>query len=74
MLNCIRALCNTNFEVGFKIGKDISLPETYIRSIQILSKSRWQPSFSEAYPSIFRRRFARLSSAFAVEVLGEQRT
>ncbi|XP_027355915.1 probable glycosyltransferase At5g03795 [Abrus precatorius] len=34
MLNCIRALCNADIEVGFKIGKDVSLPETYIRSIE----------------------------------------
>ncbi|ESW09212.1 hypothetical protein PHAVU_009G109400 [Phaseolus vulgaris] len=32
MLSCIRALCNADIEVGFKIGKDVSLPETYIRS------------------------------------------
>ncbi|XP_057737377.1 probable glycosyltransferase At5g03795 isoform X1 [Arachis stenosperma] len=32
ILNCIRALCNADIEVGFKIGKDVSLPETYIRS------------------------------------------
>ncbi|KAK2446246.1 Exostosin family protein [Trifolium repens] len=34
MLNCIRALCNADIEVGFKIGKDVSLPETYVRSIE----------------------------------------
>lgn len=34
MLNCIRALCNADIEVGFKIGKDVSLPETYIRSVE----------------------------------------
>ncbi|XP_004501160.1 probable glycosyltransferase At3g07620 [Cicer arietinum] len=34
MLNCIRALCNADIEVGFKIGKDVSLPETYIRSAE----------------------------------------
>ncbi|KAG4389383.1 hypothetical protein GLYMA_06G085400v4 [Glycine max] len=32
MLSSIRALCNADIEVGFKIGKDVSLPETYIRS------------------------------------------
>ncbi|KAL7093641.1 hypothetical protein ACP275_11G051800 [Erythranthe tilingii] len=30
--NCTRALCNSNIAGGFKIGKDISLPVTYIRS------------------------------------------
>ncbi|CAL0327300.1 unnamed protein product [Lupinus luteus] len=34
MLSCIRALCNADIEVGFKIGKDVSLPETYIRSVE----------------------------------------
>lgn len=34
MLNCIRALCNADIEVGFTIGKDVSLPETYVRSAQ----------------------------------------
>lgn len=34
LLNCIRALCNADIEVGFSIGKDVSLPETYVRSAQ----------------------------------------
>ncbi|KAI4316111.1 hypothetical protein L6164_024124 [Bauhinia variegata] len=34
MLNCIRALCNADIEVGFKIGKDVSLPETYVVSAE----------------------------------------
>ncbi|KAG6770609.1 hypothetical protein POTOM_026295 [Populus tomentosa] len=34
LLNCIRALCNADIEVGFSIGKDVSLPETYVRSSQ----------------------------------------
>ncbi|KAK1264553.1 putative glycosyltransferase [Acorus gramineus] len=29
--NTIRALCNADITDGFKIGKDVSLPETYIR-------------------------------------------
>ncbi|KAM6583236.1 hypothetical protein CsatB_010238 [Cannabis sativa] len=32
MKNCIRALCNANVGKDFKIGKDSSLPVTYIRS------------------------------------------
>ncbi|GLT98533.1 hypothetical protein SLE2022_160340 [Rubroshorea leprosula] len=32
MDNCIKALCNADVTVGFKIGRDISLPETFIRS------------------------------------------
>lgn len=32
MINSIRALCNADIEVGFKIGKDVSLPETYVTS------------------------------------------
>ncbi|KAL9224525.1 hypothetical protein vseg_000550 [Gypsophila vaccaria] len=32
MSNCIRALCNTNIARGFTIGKDVSVPVTYIRS------------------------------------------
>lgn len=34
MLNCIRALCNADIDVGFSIGKDVSLPETYVKSSQ----------------------------------------
>ncbi|KAI3814524.1 hypothetical protein L1987_14164 [Smallanthus sonchifolius] len=32
MGNCIRSLCNSNLASGFKIGKDTTLPATYIRS------------------------------------------
>ncbi|KAK9715386.1 hypothetical protein RND81_06G161600 [Saponaria officinalis] len=32
MSNCIRALCNTNVARGFTIGKDVSVPVTYVRS------------------------------------------
>ncbi|KAI3901354.1 hypothetical protein MKW92_024669 [Papaver armeniacum] len=32
MSTCIRALCNADVNVGFKIGKDVSLPETNIHS------------------------------------------
>ncbi|KAL4560315.1 hypothetical protein LXL04_032465 [Taraxacum kok-saghyz] len=31
LLNTIRALCNADIQTGFKIGKDVSLPTTYIR-------------------------------------------
>ncbi|PIN23020.1 Acetylglucosaminyltransferase EXT1/exostosin 1 [Handroanthus impetiginosus] len=31
MKNCIRSLCNANVGGGFKFGKDISLPEIYVR-------------------------------------------
>ncbi|XP_047339062.1 probable glycosyltransferase At5g03795 [Impatiens glandulifera] len=34
MAYCIRALCNSDIKEGFKFGKDVSLPETYIRSPQ----------------------------------------
>lgn len=34
MGNCIRALCNSNLGSGFKIGKDVSLPVTFIRTAQ----------------------------------------
>lgn len=34
MENCIRALCNSNLGSGFKIGKDVSLPVTFIRTTQ----------------------------------------
>ncbi|KAI9128860.1 hypothetical protein K1719_000343 [Acacia pycnantha] len=33
MQNCIRSLCNANIAQGFKIGKDTSLPVTYIHSM-----------------------------------------
>lgn len=29
--NCIRALCNSDIKEGFIFGKDVSLPETFIR-------------------------------------------
>ncbi|KAL7599311.1 hypothetical protein Lser_V15G25683 [Lactuca serriola] len=32
MGNCIRSLCNSNLAGGFKIGKDTTLPATYIRT------------------------------------------
>ncbi|PIN09172.1 Acetylglucosaminyltransferase EXT1/exostosin 1 [Handroanthus impetiginosus] len=32
--NSIRVLCNSNIARGFKIGKDVSLPVTYIRSAE----------------------------------------
>lgn len=31
MQNCIRSLCNANIGKGFKIGKDSTLPVTYVR-------------------------------------------
>lgn len=34
MSNCIRALCNSDAKEGFVFGKDVSLPETYVRSPQ----------------------------------------
>ncbi|PSS01203.1 Glycosyltransferase [Actinidia chinensis var. chinensis] len=34
MANCIRALCNSDIKDGFIFGKDVSLPETYVRSAQ----------------------------------------
>lgn len=32
MEHCIKALCNADMTAGFKIGRDVSFPETYIRS------------------------------------------
>ncbi|XP_071908804.1 probable glycosyltransferase At3g07620 isoform X1 [Coffea arabica] len=34
MGSCIRALCNSNIARGFEIGKDVSLPVTYILSAE----------------------------------------
>lgn len=34
MASCIRALCNADVKEGFVFGKDVSLPETYVRSAQ----------------------------------------
>ncbi|KAM7276772.1 hypothetical protein ACFE04_018638 [Oxalis oulophora] len=34
MGNCIRSLCNSNLARGFTIGKDTTLPVTYIKSVQ----------------------------------------
>ncbi|KAM1022447.1 hypothetical protein ACFX15_042579 [Malus domestica] len=32
MAKCIRALCNADVKEGFVVGKDVSLPETYIKN------------------------------------------
>ncbi|CAI0425525.1 unnamed protein product [Linum tenue] len=32
MEHCIKALCNADVTVGFKLGRDVSLPETYVRA------------------------------------------
>ncbi|XP_027330758.1 probable glycosyltransferase At5g03795 [Abrus precatorius] len=32
MAKCIRALCNADVKEGFVFGKDVSLPETYVRN------------------------------------------
>ncbi|KAF8400866.1 hypothetical protein HHK36_014169 [Tetracentron sinense] len=32
MERCIKALCNADVTMGYKIGRDVSLPETYVRS------------------------------------------
>ncbi|KAK2979556.1 hypothetical protein RJ640_027420 [Escallonia rubra] len=45
--SCIRALCNTNLARGFKIGKDISLPVTAVRTAQNPSKDLGGNSPSE---------------------------
>ncbi|KOM28627.1 hypothetical protein LR48_Vigan561s001700 [Vigna angularis] len=34
MARCLRALCNADVKEGFVLGKDVSLPETYVRSAQ----------------------------------------
>ncbi|KAL1834627.1 hypothetical protein ACET3Z_004278 [Daucus carota] len=34
MLNCIRALCNSDVTKGFAVGKDVSLPTIYVQSPQ----------------------------------------
>ncbi|XP_052115436.1 probable glycosyltransferase At3g07620 [Arachis duranensis] len=31
---CIKALCNSDVTQGFKIGRDVALPETYVRSVK----------------------------------------
>ena len=31
---CIKALCNADVTQGFKIGRDVSLPEAYVRSVR----------------------------------------
>ncbi|XP_027904719.1 probable glycosyltransferase At5g03795 [Vigna unguiculata] len=34
MGRCLRALCNADVKEGFVLGKDVSLPETYVRNAQ----------------------------------------
>lgn len=38
MANCIRALCNADMKEGFQLGKDVSLPETYMHSARISTR------------------------------------
>lgn len=40
MSNCIRAMCNADVKEGFKLGKDVSLPETYIPNAKSLLRGR----------------------------------
>lgn len=49
MLSTIRALCNADIGVGFTIGKDVSLPETYIRSARDPLKSQGGNPPSQRY-------------------------
>ncbi|KAK2995013.1 hypothetical protein RJ640_012253, partial [Escallonia rubra] len=34
LASCIRALCNSDIKEGFKLGKDVSLPETNVRTVR----------------------------------------
>ncbi|KAJ6361522.1 hypothetical protein OIU78_002034 [Salix suchowensis] len=56
LLKSIRALCNADIEVGFSIGKDVSLPETYVRSAQNpLKNLEGNPSLPKTYPCFLCR-------------------
>ncbi|KAI3846205.1 hypothetical protein MKX03_006889 [Papaver bracteatum] len=52
MSTCIRALCNADVNVGFKIGKDVSLPETNIHS------SKYPLRYLGGEPPLHRRTLA----------------
>ncbi|GMJ07665.1 hypothetical protein like AT5G25820 [Hibiscus trionum] len=49
LLNSIRALCNADIEVGFTIGKDVSLPETYVLSAKDPLKTKGGNPTSERH-------------------------
>ncbi|EEF48203.1 catalytic, putative [Ricinus communis] len=53
MQNCIRVLCNANVAKGFKIGKDTTLPVTYIRSAENPLKDVGGKHPSERYTLAF---------------------
>ncbi|VFQ91001.1 unnamed protein product [Cuscuta campestris] len=48
MVNCIRGLCNADIRAGFVVGKDVSIPTTYVRSAKNPSENNGgNPSSSE---------------------------
>ncbi|GER25565.1 exostosin family protein [Striga asiatica] len=54
MKNCIRSLCNADAKGAFKLGKDISLPETYVRhSINPLKNIDGKPPSQRTILAVF---------------------
>uniref|UniRef100_A0A803N390 Exostosin GT47 domain-containing protein n=1 Tax=Chenopodium quinoa TaxID=63459 RepID=A0A803N390_CHEQI len=73
MANCIRALCNADVKEGFKFGKDVSLPETYVRKARNpLRDIGGKPPSKRKNLSFLCWKYARLSPATSLTILGKQ--
>ncbi|KAF6145731.1 hypothetical protein GIB67_018683 [Kingdonia uniflora] len=75
MNNCVRAMCNADVNAGFKIGKDVSLPETNVRVAKDPLRDLGGKSPSKRGSScIFCWKNARVSSSNFTTLLGKQRS
>ncbi|KAK6140922.1 hypothetical protein DH2020_025315 [Rehmannia glutinosa] len=71
MKNCIRALCNADVKGGFQFGKDVSLPEIYIRDAKNPLKDLGGKSPSQrGILAFFSQENAWLSPKYCLSVKG----